>query len=221
VLFAVLVAGPVVLGLIAMGLLPGLDTQGSTPFWAAVTVVYYGMPVGAIVLLGYRKPEGLLASLGFRPTAPTWLLAGSALGLIVATAFNTIYTALMSLVGFGPPEASMEVMNELAESLAAGPLATLVSVLLVVLVAPLVEEAIFRGVLLSGLMRRFSPAASIAISSTLFAAIHFDPWRAVPLGFLGAVLAYLAWQSRSVWPAVLAHALVNGVAYLIALAMAA
>ena len=48
--------------------------------------------------------------------------------------------------------------------------------------------------------------------------IHLDPWRAVPLAFMGAVLGFIAWQARSVWPAVFAHALVNGFAYVVALA---
>ena len=115
----------------------------------------------------------------------------------------------------------MRVMEQLADSVAGGATATLVSVMLVVLVAPLVEEVIFRGVLLSGLSARMGPVPAIVVSACIFAAVHFDPWRAVPLGFLGAVLGYLAWQSRSIWPAVLAHALVNGFAYFIASLMAA
>ncbi|MDH3731113.1 MAG: CPBP family intramembrane metalloprotease [Acidimicrobiia bacterium] len=65
-----------------------------------------------------------------------------------------------------------------------------------VLLAPVVEEIIFRGVLLRGLQRRMPFSASAIVSSAAFAAFHFNgPDTLVilpPLFILGVILAVAA-----------------------------
>lgn len=82
---------------------------------------------------------------------------------------------------------------------------------MVVGVAPLVEELLFRGVLLSGLMRRMPVSVAVLVSALVFGCAHVPDfgfaWYAVPaLVGLGVVLALLRLGSRSLWPAVVAHA---------------
>lgn len=85
---------------------------------------------------------------------------------------------------------------------------------LVVCVAPVVEELIFRGVLLSGLMRYMKVGWAVAVTALVFGCVHLPDfkfaWYAIPaLVLLGAVLAWLRLRSRSLWPAVAAHAFNN------------
>jgi len=80
----------------------------------------------------------------------------------------------------------------------------------VVTVGPLVEEVLFRGVLLSALLRRLRTGWAVAACSLLFALVHLPDldflWYAVPdLALLAAMLAWLRLRSGSIWPAVLAH----------------
>lgn len=72
----------------------------------------------------------------------------------------------------------------------------------------------FRGVLLSALLRRMSTAMSIVLSSLLFGAVHLAgldfQWYALPnLMLLAAALCWLRLQSASLWPAMLAHGVFN------------
>lgn len=83
-------------------------------------------------------------------------------------------------------------------------------VVLVVSLGPLVEELLFRGVLLSALLQRWSVATSVLLTSSLFALVHLSGlqfhWYAVPQLFLLALLlAWLRLKSGSIWPAVVAH----------------
>jgi len=83
-------------------------------------------------------------------------------------------------------------------------------VLVVVGVGPLVEELLFRGVLLSALMKRMHVGWAVAGSSLLFALVHLPglqyQWYALPnLILLALLLAGLRLRSGSIWPAVLAH----------------
>ena len=91
--------------------------------------------------------------------------------------------------------------------------------LVVVTVGPLVEELLFRGVLLSALLRRCHVGWSVAITSLLFALIHLPglqfQWYGLPdLALLALLLAWLRLHSGSIWPAVLAHGLNNLLAVL-------
>lgn len=84
-------------------------------------------------------------------------------------------------------------------------------VLVVVGVGPLVEELLFRGVLLSALLRRWHVGWAVVASSLLFALVHLPglqyQWYALPgLILLALALAGLRLYSASIWPSVLAHA---------------
>ena len=82
--------------------------------------------------------------------------------------------------------------------------------LLVVSLGPLVEELLFRGVLLASISRYVGSGWAVVITAALFACVHLPDlsflWYALPnLALLGLVLGWLRVQSGSIWPAVLAH----------------
>ncbi|RDJ00033.1 CPBP family intramembrane metalloprotease [Dyella solisilvae] len=86
--------------------------------------------------------------------------------------------------------------------------------LIVVSLGPLVEELLFRGVLLSAVSRHVGNAWAIVLTALLFAVVHLPDlsflWYALPnLALLGLVLGWLRVQSGSIWPAVLAHGMNN------------
>lgn len=104
-----------------------------------------------------------------------------------------------------------------AMSLAVTPGMRIVLALLVVCVAPVVEELLFRGVLLSGLLRHMRTGWAVAISAVIFGAVHLPDfkfaWYPVPaLALLGALLAWIRLRSRSLWPSIIMHATNNLVA---------
>jgi len=79
------------------------------------------------------------------------------------------------------------------------------------------EEAGFRGYLQGGLERRYGPVLAIAVSSLAFWAAHLNRpggLERIPylVGF-GIASGALVWAVRSIWPAVVAHALVDAVAF--------
>jgi len=79
---------------------------------------------------------------------------------------------------------------------------------LLVLVAPLVEEIIFRGFLFQTFLYRLRPVAAVGLSAILFAGTHlaWDPQTFLPLFCLGMVSAYMYLSSRSLIPCILLHA---------------
>ncbi|RZK91796.1 MAG: CPBP family intramembrane metalloprotease, partial [Hymenobacter sp.] len=75
--------------------------------------------------------------------------------------------------------------------------------------APVLEEVLFRGILLQGLLRNYRPAVAIGQSALLFGVIHFNPAQSVNAALLGLLLGWLYYQTRSLGLCIGLHALNN------------
>jgi membrane protease YdiL (CAAX protease family) len=89
--------------------------------------------------------------------------------------------------------------------------------LVTVIGAPLVEELLFRGVILGGLLEAL-PASlpgrtlAVIVSAAIFAASHFEAAQFVGLFVAGCVLAVVRLSTGRLWPSVGVHAGFNGIA---------
>lgn len=83
--------------------------------------------------------------------------------------------------------------------------------LLIAIIPGIIEEIAFRGTLLNGLHRRLHPAALALTVGLIFGLFHFALFRIIPVAFLGIVLTTVTLLTGSVFPAMLWHALNNGI----------
>lgn len=91
-----------------------------------------------------------------------------------------------------------------------GPWGTVQLVLGAVVVAPLVEELFFRGVVMGAICHHFGRAwPALTVSAIAFGLAHAQPQDVVPLISLGLVLGYLRLRCRTLWPCILLHVLFN------------
>jgi membrane protease YdiL (CAAX protease family) len=81
-----------------------------------------------------------------------------------------------------------------------------------VVLAPVIEELLFRGTLFRSCRVRFGPGKAALLSSVIFAALHPDS-LSVFVSALTYVLAYT--RTRSLWAPLLLHGLNNGVWFLL------
>ena len=84
----------------------------------------------------------------------------------------------------------------------------------VVLLAPLGEEVLFRGLLLGTLGRHLRPEVAVLVVAVLFGMTHFAPWVILPLTTLGFVLGMLVLLTRTLTAAWVGHAIFNLIGYL-------
>lgn len=82
-----------------------------------------------------------------------------------------------------------------------------------IIITPLIEETIFRGVLFSGMRQRLPFWLSAAITSLLFALAHMQWNVALDTFALSLVMCFLVEKSKSISPTILLHALKNSVAF--------
>ena len=84
------------------------------------------------------------------------------------------------------------------------------------LLAPLVEELVFRGAILRALLRwKSNPWIGIVISAVMFSAIHMNPAQ-MPHAFLvGLLLGWMYYRTDSIVPGVVYHWVNNTIAYVL------
>ncbi len=131
-----------------------------------------------------------------------WLSVGlSIFGLGIV--LTELYNALISVLPM--PDIFQDIFHQ-----SFGKQTSYLSALFVaVVVAPLTEEILFRGIILKGLLAHYTQNRAIIWSAILFGLIHLNPWQ-FPVSFvLGLVFAYWVIQTGSLWPAILGHALNN------------
>ncbi len=84
------------------------------------------------------------------------------------------------------------------------------SVLALVIVAPVTEELLFRGLILRGLLGNFKMRQAIMFSALLFALLHMNPWQFISAAIAGVLFGWWFVETRSLWPCLFGHALHNG-----------
>jgi membrane protease YdiL (CAAX protease family) len=108
-----------------------------------------------------------------------------------------------------PPGWFMELFNRLFES----DFGIWGGIVRVVVLAPVVEELIFRGVIFSGFTKNFRPVWAVILSALLFALFHLNPWQLGPTFLLGLLLGFVRLRTGSLLAAIFTHALHNGMIF--------
>ena len=82
-----------------------------------------------------------------------------------------------------------------------------------VIAAPILEELIFRGIMLDGLLRIYSPTKAVIVSSLLFGLVHLNPAQFVGGALVGGFMGWVYVHTRSVMATILIHAAFNLTAF--------
>jgi len=175
-----------------------------------------------------------LRKAGLLPRRPGRDVFYATLGLVVGMVFTfatlAAVNAAATWAGRPSPPVNHGTLTQLQDMQHAGEFsAMLLIIVMAVVIGPLLEELVFRGLLQSLLLEVFGRASRWAViltAAAVFASIHLGAttWHALPgLFVLGAVLGWLYERTGSLLPAVLAHAGFNAfnIAWVLAFAKTA
>ena len=87
---------------------------------------------------------------------------------------------------------------------------------LTVILAPIIEEIVFRGVLFPVIRKRYGLISGVIISSLIFTLVHIDPINMISVLPLGIFLAIMYHRTGSIYPGMVLHASWNFMVLLIA-----
>ena len=133
-------------------------------------------------------------------------------GLVAGIGVAAVYIALASTVFVNYQQ---ETKGPLSEMLNSGGLATVMVGVVAVLCAPLIEEFLFRGVMLAGLTRSFGLPAAVVLTTALFVAVHIPElmhyWPGtIGVGGMAVIAVALRIKLKSLGPAIGVHLGYNG-----------
>jgi len=215
IFLAVIVGVGVLLGMVplasaALHLLDAEWTKHLTGMLVSVAELGLLLPIW---LFGVHKYRVSWRHVGFRRFDVSRGLSLGCLFLLVSFAFNFVWSLL--LLGLADKQAQPDMLplfggggGGLAVALLAGSL-----------VAPIAEEAFFRGYVFAGLRKYVGFRAAVVLSAALFAAAHILPTSMPPIFVLGVLFALLYDRTGSIWPAAAMHAAMNALAFLASYAL--
>jgi membrane protease YdiL (CAAX protease family) len=126
-------------------------------------------------------------------------------GLLFAFALIGFGSGL--LIGYLP---TADAIPEVGDDLTPG----IGMALTIIVIAPVLEEWLFRGLLLEQLLATRSERKAIVIASLIFGISHLIPAHAVGAAIVGLGLGYLYVRTRSLLLVTLMHLFLNGIAYI-------
>ena len=202
--------GGLVVAIVAVAVLGPDDLTVGQAFGVVVPLQSAGTVAVLAVLARRRPPWRRALGVGFRPID----LLGLAVGVGAQFAAGMIVYVIVEVLEVDLP--TQDVVEEAAD--AVGGFEHLLVFVGAVILAPVVEEVVFRGVLLRALLRRGRRLA-IGVSAVAFGLVHLlDPnaWVAVPfLTALGVVLGYQTVRTGRIGMAVMTHSAFNLVTVLV------
>ncbi len=183
--------------------LPSIDSR---PIWTLVLFnlgLWLAYLVGPVLVKRFTG-SGPLVDFDLR-VGPIQILAAAALGVAAQLLLlPALYWVLLQFVS-GDPNRTAEALGDRVNN----PADVLLFVVAVVVVAPVVEEWFYRGMLLPTLARRFGTVAGAVSSSAVFALVHQEPILLPGLFVLALLLSWLTIRTGRIGPAIVAHMAFN------------
>lgn len=155
--------------------------------------------LGGVLLLGFMLKGGMSAArIGLTRTS---LKVSIALGALACAIEYAVLLLGPHFVEFEPQDLS-HINNS----------GFISAYLSVAIIAPIVEEILFRGVMFSAFSRRFGLVVGIIVSSGFFGLAHFSStgiFEMAVLSFFGVIWALLYWRTGSIIPGIVLHGFDN------------
>lgn len=153
-----------------------------------------------VILAFFRLIKRPLSELGFVRPRGRYVFLGVLMGIVLFIAVGLLGSFLANWLGTPAPQSFTLVVKGAEYNWQFFLLLILGGIL-----APLKEEVIFRGIFYPPFRNAYGRGKGIVFTAGLFALLHFDVVRFIPLFIGGIVLTWLYEKTSSLWPSILAH----------------
>ncbi len=85
--------------------------------------------------------------------------------------------------------------------------------IMIAVAAPVLEETLFRGVILKSLLKKHQPWKAILYSAIAFGIFHLNPWQFLYATVVGIYLGYIYWKTKSLFYPILIHFMLNATSF--------
>lgn len=82
--------------------------------------------------------------------------------------------------------------------------------------APILEELVFRGIILKKFLEKYTPLRAIIYSALIFGIGHLNPWQFIAAFTIGIAIGWIYWKTKSIWPGIFIHFVNNSFGFYLA-----
>lgn len=162
--------------------------------------IYYVIAIGAPVYLCNQTRAKKTGESSFNLSISNYRL----LIPIILTSIALLFGVISPLAGLIPiPESFKEILLNAANDQG------IFSFLTMVIAAPILEEIFFRGIMLDGLLEKYSPVKAILVSSFLFGFVHLNPVQFITGFILGIFAGWVYYKTKNLTLAIIIHMTAN------------
>lgn len=129
---------------------------------------------------------------------------------LVLTIFRLLYDAFILPIILRIPESDTLIQAE--QNLNSSFIYLILSVCII---APIIEEVIFRGIILNGMLKRYNPSTAIIISSLLFALIHGNLHQGINAFLLALIIGCIYYKTHSLYLTIYCHFFNNTTSFIL------
>ncbi|MFA8298965.1 MAG: lysostaphin resistance A-like protein [Hyphomicrobiales bacterium] len=169
-------------------------------------ILFYLVGLGLPVFFAYKMRKDWSGCTKLEVRTPEvgvlWLIIVTALGFILA--INIPFTELIPVPDFLDRQSDIVVSDY-----------GFTSLLTAVVIAPILEEVLFRGIMLDGLLKKYSPKKAILFSSFLFGLSHFNPSQFIFCFLSGILLGWAYYNTRNLIYPIVIHVINNSLSFLL------
>ncbi len=162
-----------------------------------------GLALIVLLLLPWASRLSLRA-LGYRPPSARDLLAAFLGSLVMALVANGGASLIQSLLHTNQDQQAVEMLRQLHD-----PRLLIAFTVFACVLAPLMEETIFRVFLFNAVRRYLGFWPGALVSGLCFGVAHGDPIASLPLALGGVVLAFVYYRTNNAFASMVTHGLFN------------
>ncbi|ACL19612.1 Abortive infection protein [Desulfitobacterium hafniense DCB-2] len=153
-----------------------------------------------IILCFFKLIRRPLRELGLVRPHVRYILLGLMMGVFLLVVVGLIGNFLANKLGTPAPQSFTLVLMG-----AQYDWQLMLLIILGGMIAPIKEEVFFRGIFYPPFRQGYGRGKGILFTAGLFALLHFDVLRFIPLLVGGVVLTWLYEKTGSLWPSIIAH----------------
>jgi uncharacterized protein len=212
VVFSFLLASALVSSVVIV--IPSLKSTAESTIGQFITAVIVYLLVLSLVVLPFYIKQGReqlarLLGIASKPSVSTFIF----LPVIAWAVYMVLSVASGLLAVWLLPWVNQNQAQDTGFANLTHPYEYLLAFLAFVILAPIVEELLFRGYLFGRLRRRVGFWVSAIITSITFGFVHFQWNVAIDVAVMSMVICYVRERTGVIWYGMGVHALKNGLAY--------
>ncbi len=187
----------------AVTAIPGMSGKNSLVY-ALMELTMYTLVLGATIGFAIKQLKRTGYSLPV-PNKPKLNIAAVIIAIVMVPFMIVLLDPISMLLPM--PQFFKDLMAEVIQP-------NIISFIAIGIAPAILEEVLFRGIVLKGMLKNYSPTKAILWSSFFFAIFHLNPWQAVPAFLIGIFIGWIYYRTRSLLPGMLLHGINNSIAFL-------